>query len=109
MPTELRIIDRNGPEWDALPDDYWRRPEFWGLMWRMPDDDVDGIESWFIVLPDGAGGWQTTDRASLRKEGGIWQGERWTVTGTAPKITVNPSIDSSPEWHGWIKDGICTP
>ena len=110
MSTRLRIIDRNGPEWAALPSDFWKLPEHWGLMWRMPDEDVDGLEAWFIVLPNGAGGWTTTDRAGIRGTGFPAQkGPRWTVTGTPPNITVTPSIDASPQWHGWIKDGEMTP
>ncbi len=105
--TELRIIDRNGQEWAQLPDDYWKRPEYWGLMWRMPGEDTPDREAWFIVLPNGAGGWTTTDHAAVH--GSLELGPRWDVTGVPPKLTVSPSIDASPEWHGWIKDGVMTP
>lgn len=76
-------------------------------MWRLPDSDIEGLEAWFIVLPNGAGGWTTTDTSSIR--GSKERGPRWTVTGTPPNITVSPSIDASPEWHGWIRDGVMEP
>lgn len=55
-------------------------------------------ESWLISLPDG-GEWITTQQAT---GGGYWE-----VTGTAPLITVSPSIwHNSPKgWHGWIRNG----
>lgn len=55
-------------------------------------------ESWLVSLPDG-GEWITTQRAS--------GGGHWDVTGTAPNLTVSPSIwHNSPKgWHGWIRDG----
>lgn len=106
MNRHLRIIDRNGPEFKALQADFWRHEENWGLMWRMPDDDIDGRESWFIVLPNNAGGWQTTDRSAIR--GSTEMGPRWEVTGEPPEISVSPSIDASPHWHGWIRNGAFT-
>ena len=71
-----------------------------GDMWREPEMDTDGIEAWLVMLPNGTV-WYTTERAS-------GSGTRWDVTGTAPAITVSPSIwDKSPgnEWHGWIRAG----
>lgn len=32
----------------------------------------------------------------------------WTVTGTPPKLTVQPSIDLSRTYHGWLRDGVLT-
>jgi hypothetical protein len=32
----------------------------------------------------------------------------WLVTGTAPNITLSPSINVSGLYHGWIKDGVIT-
>jgi Family of unknown function (DUF6527) len=59
-------------------------------------------ESWLIALPDG-GEWITTQKAT---DGGYW-----TVTGTPPGITVNPSIfhNAPTGWHGWIRDGQMDP
>lgn len=55
-------------------------------------------ESWLVVLPDG-GTWITTQEAT---GGGFWD-----VTGTAPAITVSPSIfhNAPTGWHGWIRNG----
>lgn len=71
-----------------------------GAMWRDPEMDVDGLECWAIVLPNGTI-WYTTERAGA-------SGNRWTVTGEPPNITVTPSIDDrdpNRPWHGWIRDG----
>jgi Family of unknown function (DUF6527) len=88
-----------------------------GLMWRYPAGDEAGRECWWIILPntrnDRAGiSWRTTDRASLPPH------EMWDVTGTAPALTVHPSIDveywrpvdgqmvrDGSYWHGWIRNG----
>lgn len=109
MTTLLRVIDRPG---DDAPIGFWRDPAWWGCMWRDPDCDLPDRESWFIVLPNCAGGWSTTNRASIRHNDGTIEhagGCLWTVTGTPPKITVTPSIDAGPYWHGWITDGVMTP
>lgn len=74
-----------------------------GAMWRarwIPDRD--GIESYIVQLPDGFS-WITTQQSM--------KGECWNVTGTAPKITVTPSIFCRPNadppgWHGFITDGV---
>ena len=88
-----------------------------GTMWRYPSGDQEGRESWWVVLPGATGehmeiSWRTTDRASRAPH------EMWEVTGTAPLITVSPSIDierwriidgkpvrDGSYWHGWIRDG----
>jgi hypothetical protein len=55
-------------------------------------------ESWIVALPDG-GEWITTQKAT---GGGYWE-----VSGTAPMITVSPSIfHNAPHgWHGFIRNG----
>ena len=30
----------------------------------------------------------------------------WTVTGTAPNVTVSPSIHAAGRYHGWLRDGV---
>lgn len=90
----------------------WGEP---GDMWPF------GEGEWWIVLPwctrgDHGSSWRTTDEAHDGSG-------RWTVTGTAPLLTVTPSIDvlhftTRPNslgqmetvrdgscWHGWIRDG----
>ncbi|HET7559245.1 MAG TPA: DUF6527 family protein [Limnochordia bacterium] len=36
-------------------------------------------------------------------------GTPWEVTGEPPNLTVHPSIDARPGWHGWLKNGELTP
>lgn len=71
-----------------------------GDMWREPDlDSAEHGECWAIVLPNRTV-WYTTVSAQ--------DGSYWTVTGTAPKLTVHPSIDDrdpNRPWHGWIRNG----
>lgn len=106
MGIRLRILSPD--EVELLPGDFWRHEEWWGCMWRTPDADLPDRDAWFIVLPNGAGGWTTTDHSSLREPDGHGKGPPWDVTGEAPNISVTPSIDASPEWHGWITNGAFT-
>ena len=103
----LRIVDE--------PPDGHRTP---GLMWRYPPGDEPGRECWWIVLPNTRGdgleiSWRTTDRASSPPH------EMWDVTGTAPALTVSPSVDvefwrtvdgqpvrDGSYWHGHIRTGV---
>ena len=71
-------------------------------MWRAPARDDPDREAWCIHLPARAGFWYTTERAAGTNN-------RWEVTGEPPHITVSPSIDASPEWHGNITNGVLTP
>lgn len=119
MSFTLHVVD----PWPPVAE---RRP---GMMWRDPewDDEGDGRECWWIVLPDTTGlcgtpghpsqiTWRTTDRASAPPH------EMWAVTGEPPNITVTPSIDvqcwvvengqsvrKGSYWHGFITNGIGTP
>lgn len=81
--------------WDGPP----------GAMIRSPWRDAEGRPpAWVVFLPNGTY-WNTNDRASGE---GNQIGGYWDVTGTAPAITVSPSInDTSPSrpWHGWVRDG----
>lgn len=98
MPTEIRVFD----SWEEARAATGLAP---GSMWRDPDMDREGREAWAVVLPNGAL-WYTTDTADGH------DGFGWEVTGTPPRITVNPSIDDADPhnpWHGWIRDGVMTP
>jgi hypothetical protein len=77
----------------------WCRP---GWCWPIPDNDLPDRKCWAIVLPGRTGIWTTTDRSS--DEGN----PLWDVTGEPPNLTVKPSIDASPGWHGHITDGVLT-
>lgn len=65
--------------------------------------DVEGRDPcWVIRLPGEGRLFHTNMQAS--------SGGYWTVTGEAPNLTVNPSINVGPEiWHGWITDGALAP
>jgi len=41
-------------------------------------------------------------------KGGVPYGEGWTVVGTAPNISVMPSINFPGSYHGWIMNGVIT-
>ena len=110
MSIPLRVLD-GAPVGDTEP----------GMMWRYPEGDEAGRECWWIVLPNtkpqGPGygpevTWRTTDRAAKPPH------EMWQVTGTAPNLTVGPSVDvecwvtrdgqpvrEGSYWHGWIRNG----
>lgn len=96
MPAHLHIVD---PPVDLRP---WTFKEDPGACFRWPQFDDDGREAWVIVLPNNAGLWWTTYRATD-------SGKMWDVSGIPPNITVHPSIDAGALWHGWIKDGEMTP
>ena len=92
-------------------------------MWRCPNEDEDGRECWWIVLPlthpdlgqpghPSTLAWRTTDRASDPPHA------MWDVSGTPPNISVGPSIDvlrfvkrgdewvrEGSYWHGYITNG----
>lgn len=52
-----------------------------------------------VCLP--GGGWWTVDqKPSNGSESG------WTVTGDAPNLTAQPSINAEGLYHGWLKDGV---
>jgi hypothetical protein len=123
--TQLRIVDLA-----TAPPRRQREP---GDMWRDPVADVDGREAWTIVLPmddpriatPGHPSficWTTTDRSADPPH------EMWTVSGTPPNITVQPSIDvmafepglivnwqrqppvrNGSYWHGFITNGVLSP
>ena len=85
--------------WDGPPGAMIR------AAWR---DREDRPEAWVIFLPNGEF-WCTNDRAS--RGAGTELGPYWTVTGTAPDLTVHPSINDTgaKPWHGWIRDGELAP
>lgn len=81
--------------WDGPP----------GAMIRAEWRDQEGRPpAWIVFLPNRTY-WCTNDRATGE---GNQLGPYWDVTGTAPALTVMPSInDTNPArpWHGWIRDG----
>lgn len=77
-----------------------------GALIRAPWRDQEGRPAaWIVFLPNGTT-WCTDDRASGGQRTEL--GPYWNVTGTAPDLTVSPSIwDQTPGngWHGWIRAG----
>lgn len=66
-----------------------------GAMWWWPYLH-DKPEVW-LILPNGAGFFCVAQQA---KGGGYW-----TCTGTAPAITLTPSINAEGVWHGFLTNG----
>lgn len=83
--------------WDGPPGAMIR------AAWR--DDTPDnGCPAYIVFLPNGSM-WCTRERSSGPDH---LLGPQWSIAGTAPRITVSPSIDdrSSQPWHGWVRDGM---
>lgn len=80
-----------GAMWDA----------FWHHDWRHGDDG----KSWMVKLPDG-GEWFIDGPAASQPV----DSKGWTRTGTAPKLTVQPSCQhlGAGGWHGFLTDGFLT-
>jgi hypothetical protein len=100
--TPLRIIPAPGIEGPNLPaaDD----PEAVGTPGSgaglRPGDMWRDHDCWAIVLPN-----RTVWYSGIASASGAF----WTVTGEAPNLTVQPSInDTDPErpWHGWVRGGF---
>lgn len=108
---------RDDDEWQCLEADWYEGAGArfaWGLgswdgapgamiraSWR---DLPHRPPAWIVFLPNGTW-WCTNDRAAAD---GNQAGPYWDISGEAPDITVNPSIDDrSPArpWHGWLRRG----
>jgi len=103
MSTKLHIVDPP-PEEDFNYYSYIDDP---GAMFRWPDFDTEDREGWCISLPNRAGLWWTTYKASGTNE-------MWDVIGVPPNITVKPSINAGDDpgpgnWHGFITNGVMEP
>ena len=61
---------------------------------RMGADD-----NLYVRMPDGE------DFSPTLNYGG---GEKWSMVGTPPAITVSPSINCVGSYHGWIRAGVLT-
>lgn len=70
-----------------------------------PQKGADG-HAWVIMLPDGSD-WMTEGKAGNCKCPEDRAHRCWQRTGTAPILTISPSI-ATPKWHGWLKDGVLT-
>lgn len=79
---------------------YGRKPTpgaMFEIFWRPELRKEDG-HALAVVCPDGAV-WEIDAQAT--------SGGYWTRDGDPPKLTVTPSIQT-PEYHGFLKDGVLT-
>lgn len=126
------------PELSTLNAAYFPPGTMWSCPWyHDPQDpeDVAGIDATIakiVAEPDkhrflSIHYWRTWARIRpplmvVCPGGGHWcpdqkssNGDGWTVTGEAPRITASPSIwvsqgQGAPrEYHGWLNDGVFSP
>jgi hypothetical protein len=60
-----------------------------------------------IVMPDGSA-WFNGEAPNCPHGHPGGDHACWTVTGTAPKLTIRASIDTG-AWHGFVTDGVAAP
>ncbi len=59
----------------------------------------------YVKLPDGS---EFCVDVRSSPEIGKPSGSGWKVTGNPPAITVSPSINIIPRYHGWLQNGVIT-
>ena len=72
----------------------------WDAFWLPPAYAGPDGKRWCVQLPG--------DTEFLVYGTDSEHHRQWTVTGTAPKFTVSPSINATGVYHGFIQDGIVT-
>lgn len=82
--------------WRDAPAGAMREATWW------PDKGIDG-KAWVVKLPDGAD-FMTEGKANNCNCSLDPRHRCWTRSGTAPRLTVTPSIQTS-GWHGYLTDG----
>jgi hypothetical protein len=101
----IRLLDKR-PTWDERQvGDAW---------WAAPDDDAYSTlvgtkhrhleRVLWVSLPGIENGYPFCVHAPATREGP--DGAGWSVSGDAPRITVEPSINIVGSYHGWIRDGV---
>ena len=85
--------------WEDAPGGAIREAAWW------PDRGQDG-HGWVVKLPSGEE-WMSEGRAGNCQCPPDPAHRCWSRTGSAPRLTVNPSI-ATPRWHGWLRDGVLT-
>lgn len=102
-------------EWQVFQDALYRGPS--GDVWTRdqipaggvyfadwwPDRGADG-KNWAVVLPDGTH-WMTESKANNCDCPSDPSHRCWKRSGTAPELTVKPSLQVH-GWHGFLTDGI---
>jgi len=105
MPWQCRMIDPPKKRGDAQPGDMWfadpvyyEGSNFISDYYRQHNSDRQLL---FIRVPKLQHGTDfCVDSNASSGAGG------WTVTGEAPNITVNPSINIVGFYHGWLQNGV---
>lgn len=69
-----------------------------GISFQMPDCE-HRITAWFKNPLDGGTPINEPDRPRC-----LWQ----RTGDTFDTLTLEPSIDASPDWHGWVRNGEVT-
>lgn len=80
-------------------DSHWGHHLLSDAYWNLPEPRRDPL---CVVLPEGTHFYldskQVTD--------GLMHEPGWTITGTAPMVTVSPSINCLGRWHGFLESGV---
>lgn len=106
MPYQCVLHDQPPKHEDRKIGDMWfteRNPRYCSIEYL--ETHASSRLPLVVVLPSGfpfcVDSPQTTtmNEAPINRHG-------WTVTGTAPNITVIPSINEEGYYHGWLKDGV---
>lgn len=112
MPWQCRLLTPE--ETKARSDGHYSAKvgEMWFADWRLVDTPDYLSPKYYrdwggkrppidIQLP--CGEWCIDSRTI---SGGEFGPDGWAVTGTAPLITVHPSIHIVGAYHGWLKEGV---
>ncbi len=91
LPDGMTCDERELPP-GALREAWWL-----GEGHRAPDG-----KCWLLRLPTGGLDWSVCGPSN--DEHG--QGPPWTITGTIPDLTAQPSIHAVGVWHGYLRDGV---
>ena len=81
---------------------------WWGNFPHYPQDPPEMAKetrALWVILPNNAGAFCLQMRSHSLVNGQGLDGERWTVTGTPPNMTLTPSINVVGIWHGFLTNG----
>ena len=90
-----------------------------GAMWYAPFDVPEQespfyVRDWkakrlplWVKMPTGGDLCVDSRFYDLERHGGYY-GNGWTVTGTPPTITLQPSVNLVGSYHGYIRNGVIT-
>ena len=89
---------RNPETGEVKPRDEFGPGAMWDCVWYHDVRDWKGADghSWMVMLPDSC---------EWHIDGPAKDGSKWSRTGTAPLLTVRPSI-LAPNYHGFLTNGV---